>query len=62
MHSAPAKDTPGIKNPYVRFRPLEKPRVALHDTTLWDFPSQHYGKTTQGDPNYTLVQVSVLLL
>lgn len=50
--SAPAKDTPGIKNPYVRFRPLEKPRVALHETTLWDYPSQHYGKTTQGDPNY----------
>lgn len=52
LPSAPARDTPGIKNPYVRFRPLEKPRIALHDTTLWDFPSQHYGKTTQGDPNY----------
>ncbi len=52
LPSAPAKDTPGIKNPYVRFRPLEKPRVALHETTLWDFPSQHYGKATQGDPNY----------
>ena len=52
LASAPAKDTPGIKNPYVRFRPLEKPRVAMHETTLWDFPSQHYGKTTQGDPNY----------
>lgn len=50
--SAPARDTPGIKNPYVRFRPLEKPRVALHDTTLWDYPSQHYGKATQGDQNY----------
>jgi adenine-specific DNA-methyltransferase len=50
--SAPAKDTPGIKNPYVRFRPLEKPRVALHDTTLWDYPSQHYGKAQQGDQNY----------
>lgn len=49
---AVAKDTPGIKNPYVRFRPLEKPRVALHETTLWDYPSQHYGKATQGDPNY----------
>jgi adenine-specific DNA-methyltransferase len=49
---APAKDTPGIKNPYVRFRPLEKPRVALHDTTLWDYPSQHYGKAQQGDQNY----------
>ncbi|HEY1098626.1 MAG TPA: DNA methyltransferase, partial [Myxococcota bacterium] len=52
LPSAPAKDSPGIKNPYVRFRPLEKPRIAMHDTTLWDFPSQHYGKTTQGDPNY----------
>ena len=50
--AAPPSDKPGIKNPYVRFRPLEKPRVALHDTTLWDYPSQHYGKTLQGDPNY----------
>jgi hypothetical protein len=52
LPSAPAKDSPGIKNPYVRFRPLEKPRVQLHDTTLWDYPSQHYGKSIQGDPNY----------
>ncbi len=50
--SAPAKETPGIKNPYVRFRPLEKPRVSRHDTTLWDYPSQHYGKAAQGDQNY----------
>ncbi len=52
LPSAPAKDSPGIKNPYVRFRPLDKPRIAQHETTLWDYPSQHYGKTTQGDPNY----------
>ncbi len=50
--AAPAKDAPGIKNPYVRFRPLEKPRIAKHETTLWDYPSQHYGKDKQGDPNY----------
>jgi adenine-specific DNA-methyltransferase len=45
-------DEPGIKNPYVRFRPLKKPPVALHPTTLWDYPSQHYGRTEQGSQNY----------
>lgn len=29
-----------------------KPKLTLQTTTLWDYPSQHYGETTQGDPNY----------
>ena len=46
------KDAPGIRNPYVRFRPLKKPPIAEHQTTLWDYPSQHYGKGEQGSAGY----------
>ena len=46
------KDEPGIKNPYVRFRPLKKPPVGVHATSLWDYPSQHYGKSEQGSQGY----------
>jgi SAM-dependent methyltransferase len=49
---AEPKDAPGIKNPYVRFRPLKKPPLVRAGTTLWDYPSQHYGKGTQGSPSY----------
>ena len=38
----------GPKNPYVRFQQLDKPPVTLHETTLWDYPSQHYGDGMQG--------------
>lgn len=34
-----------------RSRP-NKPPVAAHVTTLWDYPSQHYGDGAQGDPRY----------
>lgn len=30
----------------------KKPPLELQTTTLWDYPSQHYGNTVQGDPNY----------
>jgi adenine-specific DNA-methyltransferase len=30
----------------------KKPPLTIQPTTLWDYPSQHYGNTTQGDPNY----------
>jgi adenine-specific DNA-methyltransferase len=40
------------RDPYVRYRPLKKPPISLHRTTLWDYPSQHYGKGTQGSPGY----------
>jgi adenine-specific DNA-methyltransferase len=29
-----------------------KPNLTLQPTTLWDYPSQHYGKEMQGDQNY----------
>lgn len=32
--------------------PFKKPPLNIQPTTLWDYPSQHYGQTVQGDPNY----------
>src|SRR5688572_25696288 len=32
--------------------PFKKPPLRLQVTTLWDYPSQHYGEGVQGDPNY----------
>ncbi|QQE11504.1 class I SAM-dependent methyltransferase [Planctomycetota bacterium] len=29
-----------------------KPPLWIQPTTLWDYPSQHYGDDVQGDPNY----------
>lgn len=31
---------------------FDKPRVSPQVTTLWDYPSQHYGDDEQGDKNY----------
>jgi DNA modification methylase len=31
---------------------FKKPPLRLQPTTLWDYPSQHYGEGAQGDPNY----------
>ncbi len=35
-------------------RPMKfrKPPLRIQPTTLWDYPSQHYGESTQGDPLY----------
>ena len=30
----------------------KKPKLEIQTTTLWDYPSQHYGKTMQGDRGY----------
>lgn len=30
----------------------KKPPLTLQTTTLWDYPSQHYGSRMQGDKNY----------
>jgi SAM-dependent methyltransferase len=30
----------------------KKPPLNIQVTTLWDYPSQHYGEGVQGDPNY----------
>ena len=35
----------------MRRRP-QKPPLRLQPTTLWDYPSQHYGEGVQGDPRY----------
>jgi adenine-specific DNA-methyltransferase len=32
--------------------PYKKPLLRLQPTTLWDYPSQHYGEGVQGDPKY----------
>ena len=32
--------------------PFKKPLLRIQPTTLWDYPSQHYGDDVQGDPNY----------
>lgn len=31
---------------------FKKPPLRPQVTTLWDYPSQHYGDAVQGDPNY----------
>lgn len=31
---------------------FKKPPLRPQITTLWDYPSQHYGNEVQGDPNY----------
>ncbi len=31
---------------------FRKPALTLQPTTLWDYPSQHYGEGVQGDPAY----------
>lgn len=33
-------------------KPFKKPPLTKQVTTLWDYPSQHYGDELQGDPNY----------
>lgn len=33
-------------------RPLKKPPLALQVTTLWDYPSQHYGEEEQGSQRF----------
>ncbi len=33
-------------------QPFRKPPLRLFTTTLWEYPSQHYGRGMQGDKNY----------
>ena len=30
----------------------KKPKLELQTTTLWEYPSQHYGEGMQGNKNY----------
>ena len=42
-----------VKRPTAdRYRRPEKPPLRVQTTTLWEYPSQHYGAGTQGDPRY----------
>lgn len=45
--SAHSKPPPSSAKP-----PRTKPPLRLQPTTLWDYPSQHYGEGFQGDPHY----------
>lgn len=36
-----------------RREPFDKPELKVLSTTLWEYPSQHYGDEIQGDKNYT---------
>jgi DNA modification methylase len=38
-----------LHNVPMKFR---KPPLRVQPTTLWDYPSQHYGDSLQGDPNF----------
>jgi adenine-specific DNA-methyltransferase len=40
---------PATKRPVERLR---KPSLAVQPTTLWEYPSQHYGDSQQGDQGY----------
>ena len=40
---------------------FKKPPLRLQPTTLWDYPSQHYGAGVQGDPNYKGATPSYIL-
>ncbi len=48
----PPRDVPGARNPYIRTRKPNKPKLEPHVTTLWSYPSQHYGNREQGSRHY----------
>ena len=35
-----------------RVEPISKPALQVQVSTLWEYPSQHYGDSIQGDANY----------
>ncbi len=47
----PPRQTPPKKR--TRREPFSKPPLKVFSTTLWEYPSQHYADTIQGDKNYT---------
>lgn len=51
-HKRPPRDVPGARNPYIRTRKPNKPKLEPHVTTLWSYPSQHYGNREQGSRHY----------
>jgi DNA modification methylase len=46
-HAAPAP-----REPRRAREPFKKPELRLQTTTLWEYPSQHYGDAQQGSKNY----------
>ena len=48
-NSGGRKPYPG-KKPFNTHAGAKKPSLAIQPTTLWDYPSQHYGNELQGDP------------
>jgi adenine-specific DNA-methyltransferase len=52
-HNRPARGTSaGTPEGPKRFERLKKPPLLLQPTTLWEYPSQHYGEGEQGDKRY----------
>ena len=43
---------PAQTRPKARFQPLKKPPLHVQATTLWEYPSQHYGSEQQGSSRY----------
>lgn len=41
-----------MDRPRPRKQPFSKPPLRVQTTTLWEYPSQHYGDEIQGDKNY----------
>lgn len=39
-------------SPHTKHEPYRKPALSIFPSTLWDYPSQHYGKSIQGDKKY----------
>ncbi|HKP56692.1 MAG TPA: class I SAM-dependent methyltransferase [Polyangiales bacterium] len=47
-----ATSKPRPPGPAKRFERPKKPPLRLQTTTLWEYPSQHYGASEQGDQRY----------
>lgn len=46
------KSTLPTAKPQRPYRPFAKPKLTLQTTTLWNYPSQHYGHAQQGSKEY----------
>ncbi|MCB9838806.1 MAG: DNA methylase [Phycisphaeraceae bacterium] len=49
---APRKPSPGPGKRRPRAQRFDKPPITVFPSTLWTYPSQHYGDTEHGDKNY----------
>lgn len=46
------RPNPARAQPTHRREPYRKPGLTVFPTTLWEYPSQHYGERVQGDKRY----------